>query len=321
MRLENGTGCLWQWNTGQKIILDNCELVTAVSFSVDQINAVRRDVCISSSSKKYVEIPNKLLQIAGTLYIYFHNIEEDGCITTVRVESYRIKSQPKPPDYINDDDEVLTWHQLDKRIEILEGNTVRSVPQILQPEQQAQARDNIGAQERGDYVIRSELPRVPDWAMQPQKPKYTAKEVGADPANTAVKTVGDHNAQPNSHADIRLLIQKLTEKLNTVANSNDANLDQLKEIADYIKDNRNQIEQITSGKVSVTDIINNLTTNLAEKPLSAAMGVELKKLIDAINVPTALSDLMDDIHHRTVTDIEKSEWNSKLSQNDLQKWY
>lgn len=42
------------------------------------------------------------------------------------------------------------------------------------------------------------------------------------------------------------------------------------------------------GKVSVADIINNLTTNASNKPLSAAQGVALKALIDAIRIPEKL---------------------------------
>ena len=54
------------------------------------------------------------------------------------------------------------------------------------------------------------------------------------------------------------------------------------ELVAYIKDNRELIEQITTGKVSVSDIVNNLTTNVANKPLSAAQGVALKSLVDTL---------------------------------------
>ena len=43
-----------------------------------------------------------------------------------------------------------------------------------------------------------------------------------------------------------------------------------------------------NGKVSVADIIDNLTTNVTNKPLSAAQGVALKALIDEITVPDKL---------------------------------
>ena len=41
--------------------------------------------------------------------------------------------------------------------------------------------------EKGATAIQSELdPTVPTWAKQPQKPEYTAKEVGALPENTFI---------------------------------------------------------------------------------------------------------------------------------------
>ena len=91
-----------------------------------------------------------------------------------------------------------------------------------------------------------------------------------------------HNTSNTAHNDIRLLIQNLTTKLNTIADSDDSTLDQMSEIVEYIKNNKELIDSITTTKVSVSDIINNLVTNVTNKPLSAAMGVELKALIDAI---------------------------------------
>lgn len=94
--------------------------------------------------------------------------------------------------------------------------------------------------------------------------------------------VSEHNTSQASHNDIRLLIEGLTSRLNALANSDDTTLDQMAEVVAYIKANRDLIEQITTGKVSVSDIVDNLTTNVGNKPLSAAQGVALKALIDAI---------------------------------------
>lgn len=54
------------------------------------------------------------------------------------------------------------------------------------------------------------------------------------------------------------------------------------EIVAYIKNNKTLIDNVTTSKVNVADIINNLTTNVSNKPLSAAQGVVLKALIDAL---------------------------------------
>lgn len=102
--------------------------------------------------------------------------------------------------------------------------------------------------------------------------------------------IAQHNTSTTAHSDIRLLISNLTNRLNALANSDDTTLDQMAEVVAYIKDNRELIEQVTTGKVSVSDIINNLTTNVSNKPLSAAQGVVLKSLIDSLT--TSLEELV-----------------------------
>lgn len=123
--------------------------------------------------------------------------------------------------------------------------------------------------------------------------------------------LANHNTDKTAHNDIRLLIEGLTARLNALADSDDTTLDQLSEVVEYIKANRGLIESVTTSKISVSDIIDNLTTNVTNKPLSAAQGVALKALIDAITVPTKLSELSGDSTHRTVTDAEKAAWNAK----------
>lgn len=155
------------------------------------------------------------------------------------------------------------------------------------------------------------MPTYSDVGARPATWTPTYTDVGADKSGTASSTVSAHNTKTDAHNDIRLLITALTTRLDALANSDDDTLDQMAEVVAYIKDNRNLIEQITTGKVSVADIVNNLTTNVSNKPLSAAQGVTLKALIDAITIPTKLSQLTDDATHRTVTDTEKASWNAK----------
>ena len=174
-----------------------------------------------------------------------------------------------------------------------------------------------GKQPVGDYLTEERDPTVPEWAKQPQKPAYTASDVNAEPSGA----VAQHNVSDAAHSDIRLLIQGLSERLSAVADSDDTTLDQMSEIVAYIKSNKNLIDAITTSKVNVSDIVDNLTTNVANKPLSAAQGVAIKAIIDALTIPTALSDLTEDTTHRVVTDAEKAVWNAKSnfsgSYNDL----
>lgn len=134
-------------------------------------------------------------------------------------------------------------------------------------------------------------------------PTYT--DVGADKSGAASSAVSGHNANTSAHNDIRLLINELAARLNALANSTDEDLDQMAEIVAYIKANKTLIDSITTSKVSVSDIINNLATNVSNKPLSAAQGVALKALIDAITVPTKVSQLTNDKNYLTLADLPR----------------
>lgn len=123
---------------------------------------------------------------------------------------------------------------------------------------------------------------VYDWAKQESKPNYTAGEVGADPFGTASAAIQGHNVSEVAHDDIRQLITDLTARLNAFLDSDDKTLDQASEIVAYIKSNRNLIDSITTSKVNVSDIIDNLTSTAANKPLSANQGHVLKALIDSL---------------------------------------
>ena len=110
----------------------------------------------------------------------------------------------------------------------------------------------------------------------------TAESVGADSSGTAETKVSEHNGSEEAHADIRNLITTLTTRLNTLADSDDTTLDQLSEIVAYIKNNKSLIDGITTSKVNVSDIIDNLTSSVTNKPLSAKQGKILKDLITTL---------------------------------------
>lgn len=162
-------------------------------------------------------------------------------------------------------------------------------------------------QPKGNYALKTEIPSIPDVPVQSVNGKTgavslgaedvgarpstwmpTAADVGADASGTANSKVSEHNTSDAAHNDIRLLISGLTTRLNTLANSTDEDLDQMAELVAYIKSNKSLIDSITTSKVNVSDIIDNLTTNVSNKPLSAKQGVALKTLIDAIKIPASL---------------------------------
>lgn len=164
------------------------------------------------------------------------------------------------------------------------NKSVKTETQVLTEEQKTQARANIGAM-----------------SVNYTPPNQTAAQVGADPAGTAASAVSEHNVHGEAHGDIRTLISNLTTKLNTLADSDDTTLDQMSEIVTYIKNNKDLIEGVTTNKVNVSAIIDNLTTADKTKVLSANQGVELKKLIDAINTSIANKPDLTDSEIDTLT--------------------
>lgn len=126
-------------------------------------------------------------------------------------------------------------------------------------------------------------PSASDVGARPNTWTPTYAEVGADKEGTASAAVSGHNTNSEAHNDIRLELKALADRITAVLDSDDTTLDELSEIVAYIKSNKSLIDSITTSKVNVADVINNLTTNVTNKPLSAAQGVALKAFIDALS--------------------------------------
>lgn len=134
------------------------------------------------------------------------------------------------------------------------------------------------------YITKEDIPAAPEVPVQSVNGKTGAVQlaygdVGAEKAGA----VSEHNVANDSHNDIRLLISALTTKINNFLDVDDTTADELSEVIQLIKDNAKDIETITAGKVNVADIVNDLVTNVANKPLSAAQGVVLKRLYDSVS--------------------------------------
>lgn len=95
-------------------------------------------------------------------------------------------------------------------------------------------------------------------------------------------TVNTHNIAEDSHNDIRLLISELSTQVNSFLDVDDDTKDQLSEVITLIENNSDLIDGITTSKVNVDDIVDDLATNVSKKPLSASQGVAIKVLIDAL---------------------------------------
>lgn len=87
--------------------------------------------------------------------------------------------------------------------------------------------------------------------------------------------------KPLSAYQGKILKDKI-DAIQYIISSDDVSLDTIQEIVNYIKNNKADIDEFLATKVNISDIIDNLTSTLTNKPLSANQGRILKELIDAI---------------------------------------
>lgn len=122
--------------------------------------------------------------------------------------------------------------------------------------------EELGIQPEGNYVTEEELtqkgylteetdPTVPDWAKAPEKPSYTAEEVGADEQGSASTALA--NAKAYVDQTVANLIDGAPETLNT-----------LKEISDALAESEEAVEAINTAignkQDKTGDSLNNTVT-------------------------------------------------------------
>ena len=292
LTLNDGRSELWQWDTKRKLTVEaEC---SQVHFS-NKVFGRSIDVDVTDG---VAIIPDILLQTDKDLNVWaFVGTAENGY--TKISKTFKVNRRNKPADYVFTPEEQMTLNIIQRQIGDLSDLTTEAKDTLVAAINEALTKGGGVDPEEvwrivNDYLaanppsVTETDPTVPAWAKAAEKPAYTAAEVGADLSGTAEAKVAAHNTRPDTHRDIRLLISGLTDRLNALADSDDTTLDQLSEVVAYIKSNRTLIEAITTDKVSVSDVIDNLTSNVSNKPLSAAQGVALKGLIDAISIPDKL---------------------------------
>lgn len=294
---SDGNAYVWQWQPKEHIVLDgypdgvfvhyaNCD--TAKSPVVQ----TRRE-----SGKLIADIPPELMMTDKDITVYVCDV--DG---TMHCHFLPVIGRPKPASYIYEPVEVLRYETLAERVRALEerpnNGTGGSVDLDDTLTKSGMAAD---AKATGDEIKRVEglipsidgLAKTEDIPTKPEDvgalpntytpPNQTADQVGADPRGTATSAVGAHNTSDVAHNDIRLEIKAIRDQLSAFLDVDEETLNELSELIAAIVANQSSIAQLTSGKVNVSDIVNNLITNAPNKPLSAAQGVALKALIDGLS--------------------------------------
>lgn len=285
----NGASCTRTERLTSGMVGLQCEFVFDSAWdglaktAVFQAGSEKRDVLLQGA---VCNVPWEVLKTAGyqlVIGVYGTNAEGTLVIPTVYAMCGSIAPGADPSGEESTDPTLPVWGQMQGMIGDLGNLATTSKDNLVAAINEAAQSGGGGASVELDTTL-TQSGKAADAAVVGKRISSLSEEI----VTTAASQVSAHNTGEDTHSDIRLLIHGLTDRLNALADSDDTTLDQLSEVVAYIKSNRSLIEAITTNKVSVADIIDNLTTNVTNKPLSAAQGVALKALIDAITIPEAL---------------------------------
>lgn len=308
---------LTQWDTDRYIELD--ESVDEVHFA----NIYYDKALVIEPQNNLAPIPNILLQYHAEISVYLV-VHTDNGKRTIYHSKLGVRKRTKPSDYVYTETEVRSYEALESRVQYLEENQVSddkvkdavesyldknpvkvnvddALSEIsenpVQNKVVAKAIKDVEEKIPTDYVSNEALEKkgyltehqdISNFVLKSEIPT-TPEEVGAEEKGTAESKVNTHNVDATAHSDIRELLKQTVEVVTKLLDCDDETLDQTSEIVAYVKSNKALIDAITTSKVSVDDIVNDLVTNLSNKPLSAAQGVVLKEMIDSIR--KALNDM------------------------------
>ena len=122
MKLKTVTGknSFYQWDTNQYLEAEDLAENQEVHFC--HKNDGDALVCIvrQENGKRIVDVPNELLQTSEIIMVYVYARNEWGN-RTCHAQSFAVLPRAKPADYVYTPTEVLSYQQLDMRLNALEG--------------------------------------------------------------------------------------------------------------------------------------------------------------------------------------------------------
>ncbi len=118
-QIEDGRKYLAQWDTGQRLIIDDPS-ITEVDFSKSRELAAPVEV-ITEDGLRVAKIPDVCLQQPRDLMVWFVVTDPEGRSSVVHQAAIPVLRRPKPDDYVEAEDNVLRWTALDIRISELEA--------------------------------------------------------------------------------------------------------------------------------------------------------------------------------------------------------
>lgn len=184
--IENGRTSFYQWDVGQRLIVNHAE-VTEVHFAHPVASeALRREV-YEEDGQRLVDVPDIVLTQPRALMVY------GCCEECVRAEAvFRVIAREKPTDYVYTEDERREYDELRARVEGLES-TVGSA-RTLVPSDFTQGSYILGTGViASDYGIMSDLVPVAKGqriAIDPNGFKVTARVLNSADYLTAITLKG-----------------------------------------------------------------------------------------------------------------------------------
>ncbi len=143
-----------------------------------------------------VTIPWEVLEVPGNyLYVGAYGVDAAGkvIIPTIMVRGPKIHRGAQPGDDPSLDPSLPIWKALQDAVgnlDDLQTEEKESLVAAVNELRKAGATTEQIAKAVTEYLTENPIketdPTVPDWAKQPQKPTYTADEVGALPADTVI---------------------------------------------------------------------------------------------------------------------------------------
>lgn len=275
-----------QWDVDQKLkivvydaddnLLKNAPYVHFANVKSTEALVVRSTV--EGTDTIIVEIPNSLLQEPWPLLVYVYlndSLDAHSQKTIIKIE-IPVHKRAKPSDYeYVENIERITAEVIKQEVteEFVDDITSGELPL---PYVYIIDATNGGKQRIGVSNDKATLDVNTSGSAQTYSILDTRdKEEISQEITTISQTLSQeidsdisaHNSSASAHSDIRSLISAVDSRVDDA----DSRIDTLNET----------VSALDTNKVNKSDIVNNLTTDDSTKPLSAAMGMELKNSIDS----------------------------------------
>ena len=158
VKIGNHKSCLYQWDTGQFVVIDGAEQCNEIHFCNDRSKNALVVKIADQDGKRIANIPNILLQNDGSIYAYLFARNEDGSETRTSA-SFPVRGRKKPESYVYTETERWTYDNIERRLDDLEDSmthgTVKSINGLI-PDANGNVEIEIPEGITGSVVIVSE---------------------------------------------------------------------------------------------------------------------------------------------------------------------